>query len=98
MLNAQMTQDLGNKPTNEFAVCLAEGDRQAKELYVLAAEQVAAKPAAVAALKEHLIRVLAQLRGLKANTNEPKVNYNARQASLKAAVQEAWNRFEVEAL
>jgi hypothetical protein len=98
LMNDQMSRELGEKSTGQLAQCVTVGAELAKKQYAEAAKQVEGKPAAVAALKEHLIKVLAQLNGLEPALGERKISYEQRQARLEGATQEAWGRFEVESL
>lgn len=87
----------GKTPSDIYERCLVDGNKDARDQYAAAAKQVSKKPAAIAALKDHLVRVLAASRGLDvAVGGERKFLYEARQSALNAAVEEAWIRFEVE--
>ena len=67
LLTARIGASLGKSADRNFSQCLEAGDKEVRELYGKAEKLVAKKPSATAALKPHLVKVVAALKGMDAN-------------------------------
>lgn len=92
-LNAGMDKEPGEH--GDWRKCQRDQRSEAKRMLDAALKTVR-KPAAQAALKSHYVAFVAALDGITPTVDERKITYQARQASLKDKVNEAWARFEVE--
>lgn len=81
---------------DKVSQCVDAQVSEVKKAYTPVAKMTSKKPKAQAALKEHLVKVIEQIKGVDPVSGERVVDYERRQSALKSAASEAWTRFEIE--
>lgn len=90
-----ISEDPEKRKSSDYIGCIAENKTEIRSAFDQAIATVR-KPAAKAALKEHLVHSLSALQGIAPLSGELTISYKARQGANQARMEEQWTRFEIE--